>query len=350
MKTRLSLCFAGAFVLLLLALLVTFNQQKPRLMILHSYAEDGVWETAVDNGIRRELARNRKPISTRWHYMSFASEAGKTQWAAAGQNSRNVIDAYAPDVLVAIGEEAQEYVGRHYVNHPNMRLVYAMGEDPDSFGYLQAGNVTGIHEALPLAQIVEVLRHLNRAPLRIRVLGMDDATGQAERQQVQQFSWAPHQLSSVQLVADYAGWQQAVQQAGADADVLLVLSFTGLPLSATDPRAVDTQLLAHWTEYASKAVVVGIRDSFVAGGGALAVVPSPDGLGEQVARQALATLAESHHGGPLPPPQDSIDFQISMRPERLAARKIVLPAIYTQAARASHTLYLRRQDQYRAAR
>ena len=343
MKNRLTLIFAGSFVLLLLALMVAFNHQKPRLMILHSFAEDGPWETAVDGGIRRELARNRQPIATRWHYMSFSSQMGARQWAAASQNSRGVIDAWRPDVLVAIGEEAQDYVGRYYVNRSDLRVVYAMGEEPASFGYPAAPNVTGVREVLPLAQIVEVLRHLDRPGLRIRALGMDDATGQAERQQVQNFAWAPHQLVAVQLVPDYGAWQQAVRAAARDADVLLVLSFHGLPQSAGDARPVDNHVLSDWTERNSKPLPIAVRESYVAGGGALAVVPAPEGIGEQVARKALATLAEARRGGPLPPPEDSVDFQIALRPHRLAARQLTLPTIYTQAARASHTLYLQPQ-------
>lgn len=343
MKNRLTLIFAGCFVLLLLALLIAFNHQKPRLLILHSFAENGTWETAVDSGIRRELARNRQPISTRWHYMSFSSQAGARQWAAASHNSRNVIDAYRPDVLVAIGEEAQDYVGRYYVNRPDLRVVYAMGEDPASFGYPPAHNVTGVREMLPLAQVVEVLGHLQRPGLRIRALGMDDATGQAERQQVQDFAWAPHRLVAVQLVSDYGAWQEAVRAAAADTDVLLILSFSGLPRSAGDPNPVDNRVLADWTERNSKPLAIGVRESFVAGGGALAVVPSPQGIGEQVARKALATLAEARRRGPLPPPEDSADFHIALRPTRLAMRGLTLPTIYIQAARASQTLYLQPQ-------
>jgi ABC-type uncharacterized transport system substrate-binding protein len=351
MRSRLSLFFAAAFVLLLAALLIAFNHHKPRILILQTYAEDGPWETAVDSGIRRELQKSLQPLTTRWHYMSFSGQQGRINWEAAGQNSRQVIDTWQPDVLIAIGEEAQQYVGRHYRGAGDMALVYGIGEDPDSFGYSGAGNVTGVRETLPLAQIVEVLRYVNGGrALRIRALGVDDATGAAERQQVQAFAWAPHQLAGVRLAADYAGWQQAVREAAADADLLLVLSSGGLPRAGGAPGEVPIPELAQWTEQASRVPVIAVRDSYVAGGGALAVVPAPEALGEQLVRQALAVLERRRRGKPLPPPQATVDFQISLRPERLAQRDIALPSIYLQAARASHTLYLPRAEAVRPGR
>src|SRR5690606_16442991 len=91
-----------------------------------------------------------------------------------------------------------------------------------------AANVTGVHEALPLAQIVELLRHVDQAALRIRALGIDDPTGQAEGQQVRNFDWGPHRLLGVDLVDDFEAWRQAVHDAARDTDVLLVLSAGGL--------------------------------------------------------------------------------------------------------------------------
>jgi len=340
MTSRSSLPFAAAFVALLTIFLVAFNHQKPRLLVLQSYSESGAWERAVDSGIQRELTRNLRPLRTRWHYMSFSEESMRINWDTAAQHSRGVIDTWRPDVLVVIGEEAQQYVGRHYLGRTDMRIVYGVGEDPASFGYAGAANVTGVRETLPLEQIVELLRYVKGPALRIRALGVDDPTGRAERQQVEEFDWGPHRLVGVQLVADYPAWQEAVRAAAGDADVLLVLSSKGLPREEGGAQAVNDRELSYWTEHESALPAIGVRDSFVAAGGGLAVVPSPEALGVQLAHQALTVLAGIRRGGPLPPPQNSIDFQISLRPERLAARGIHLPTIYEQAARASHTLYL----------
>ncbi|UHL62595.1 hypothetical protein LSG25_10850 [Paralcaligenes sp. KSB-10] len=338
MKSRLTLLFAGLLVILLFAAMSLFNHDKPRILILHSYTETGQWEQAVNEGINRELAQNRTPISIRWQYMAFTDQTDKIDWSDAAKQAEHVINTYRPNILVPIGEEAQKYVGRNYVNHAGMRIIYATSEHPSHFGYPDAANATGIREVLPLAEINDVLRYLRRQSVRIRVLGMDDETGRAEREQVKDFIWAPNRLVDVQLVPNFDAWKAAVHAANQDADVLIALSFNGLPLSATDAHPVDNKLLSTWTEHESKPLVIGVRVPFVEGGGALAVVPSAEGIGAQIGKRIITLLALKP-GSALPRGSDSQDFLIALRPERLAQRKLSLPAIYTQAARASHTLF-----------
>lgn len=328
-----------AFVLLLLTLLIAFNHSKPRLLVVHSFSEDGRWEGLFDSGVRRALAANREPLAMRWHYMSFTGTDVQTdaEWAAASARARLVIDSWKPDVLLLVGEEAQQWVGHHYVSQDpdGPRVVYATGEDPQRFGYADAANTTGVRELLPLNQIHEVLSELGMRKPRIQALGIADPTGEVEHAQVQAYDWQPGTLLPTRLVSDYAAWQQAVKDAAPHADVLLVLSFTGLPRSASDPQPVDALEVARWTEHHATPLVLGVRESYVQGGGALALAPSADALGEQAGHLALHALPRN----PLPPPETSQDYAVALRPERLAERGYKLHEIYTQAARAAHLLF-----------
>lgn len=339
MKNRAVLVFASLFTVLLFTLLVTFNHQKPRVLIIHSFPESVPWVAEVNTGIERALARNREPLALRWRYMSFSGDMSIAQWAASGRRSRAAIELWEPDVVLVVGEDAQDHVGRYYTVADSPRLVYAMTEDPEIFGYPSAGHITGVHETLPLSQIVELLHHVGGPPLRIRAVGIDDPTGRAEGQQVAGFDWSPHRFVGLDLVSDLGGWQDAVRAAGDDTDVLVVLSFEGLRRAPGAPEAVDRAFIANWTETESRPLAVGVRESFVAGGGAMAVIPSPTGLGEIAARKTLEVLSSIRRGTPLPQPEDSLEFQIALRPERLARRGIALPALYAQAARASQSLY-----------
>ncbi|QEA12410.1 hypothetical protein [Comamonas flocculans] len=327
-----------AFVLLLFALLIAFNHAKPRLLVLHTSSEDGNWEQLFDGGVRRALAGNRQPLAVRWHYMSFsdAEVQSSAEWQAASARARAVVNSWKPDVLLIVGEEAQQWLGYRYVSEDPraQRLVYATGEDPQRFGYPGAANVTGVRELLPLAQIRDLLEVLEGRPLRIQALGMADPTGEVERDQVQAFDWQRHLLAPVQLVDTYAQWQQAVRDADGKADVLLVLSFAGMPRSAGEPGVVDSLEVARWTEANAGPLAISVRERFVQGGGALAIAPSAEGLGEQAGRLALRSL----HDAALPAPQDSEDFAVGVGLQPLARRGYQLPGIYVQAARAAQLL------------
>lgn len=340
MKTprMLVLCLCG-FLLLLSGLLIAFNHAKPRLLVLHSYSESGSWEQRFNQGVQNVLDANRLPIATRWHYMSFGySEVqSDADWMAAGDRARAVIQSWKPDVILIVGEEAQQWLGSRYASQDpkGQRMVYAMSEDPQRFGYVNAANVTGVREMLPLAQVREVLNRLQLHQPRILALGMDDPTGEAESEQVRNFDWAPGKLLPVQQVKDYAAWQQAVTDAADQADVLLILSFAGLPRSATDPGFVDPLEVALWTERHARPLPISLRARFVQGGGALAISPSTSALGEQATRLALLAMP----GQPLPAVQASEDFAVGLRPQRLAERGYQLPDIYVQTARASRLLF-----------
>lgn len=338
-RQRIILGCAACFMLLLFAALAGFNHLKPRLVILHTFSEDGHWEQLFNEGVHRALERNRKPIAVSWHYMNFSDTEAQSdaEWAAAATRARSVISLWQPKVLLIVGEEGQEWVGRHYVStDPNDRgIVYATGEDPQRFGYTADTNVTGVHEILPLAQILEILTQLNTAPLRVQALGIADPTGEFERHQVLAMDWQPHQLLSVKLVDDYEQWRAAVQHAANQADVLLVLSSGGLRRSKSSSMPVSSEELISWTARNSKPLAIGVRESFVKNGGLLTVAPSAEAFGNQAATLALQALAD----GPLPAPRDSLDFVVGMRPAQLAARGYTLPSIYLQAARAVHLLY-----------
>lgn len=340
MKNRLAIICAGLLTVLLLAALVTFNHQKPRMLVLHGFSEEGPWEQAFNRGFEQELSRHLEPLSVRWRYMMFSQYLSPRQWRAASLRSREFIDSWRPDVLVTVGEEAQAFVGRHYAGHETPKIVYSMGEDPELFGYRMAANVTGVHESLPLDQMLDIFKFYNHSgPLRIRALGVDDLTGQAEAQQVQAQDWGAHQLLGVELVKDYVAWQDRVQAMAGQVDVLLVLSTGGLPRAQDQPEDVDPLELSAWTEQHVDFLAIGIRESYVRGGGVLSVVPSPVGLGGRTARHALQVLGRMRTGQALPPAEQSRDFLIAIRPDLARGRGLELPAIYLQSARNSQTLY-----------
>ena len=96
--------------------------------------------------------------------------------------------------------------------------------------------------------------------------------------------------------------------------------------------------MAQWTVRHARPLTLGVRTRFVSDGGALALTPAPDGLGQQSTTLALLALPE--RSARVPAPQLGHDFTVALRPSALAAYGVQLPSIYYQAARAAQQLYL----------
>lgn len=334
---------ATIFVVVLITALIAFNHQKPRLLVLHTYSEEGLWEKSFNRGVDRVLQENRKPLETRWQYMTFTDSDIPTQaeWDASGTRARSVIDRWDPDVMLVVGEEAQDFVGRHYINNQDIKIVYAMGENPDYFGYSTAKNVTGINERLPLAAITELLRIIKDGPVKVRAIGINDATGVAEREQLLSFDWGSNTLLNVSLASDLAQWRNFVQNA-ADADVLLVLSSSGLRADKNKNKMTDTKALIQWTVQNANPMTIGVRENFVAYGGAISIIPSAVGLGAQSTQLVMQLI--TNPDAAIPKPQNNRDFVIALRPSLLNEWDIHLPDIYMQSARTADLIYTRAPD------
>jgi hypothetical protein len=203
-------------------------------------------------------------------------------------------------------------VARHYTvpegsaaqaANPTTRIVYvAIDSQPASYSYDSAANVSGVLERLPLAAMRETLLTLrNGQPARLAVIGLADPTGFAEIQQVQAFDWGPHRLVAAQVLADFAAWQQTIPRLDSLADVLIVLSFAGLPQGGGVAGPTTVEEVASWIETHAKALPIGVDTSFVEGGGGLAISPSPREIGELAMQMSLTWLRDVASGRPAAP-------------------------------------------------
>lgn len=340
----------GLFLLAAMVLLVGFNLTKPRILVLHSGERGNGWDQRIDEGIRSALARNRRPVSVHWHYLGMERFALEEDRQDAAKQARRAIEQIRPHIVLAVDDEAQAYVARHYAvpsgspkaADPVTRIVYAaIDGEPGRYGYEGAANASGVLERLPLAAMRETLLTLrNGQPARVAVIGPDDATGAAQLQQVKAFDWGPHRLVAEQLVPDFAAWKEAVAQLDAQADVLIVLSFGGLPQGGGSSRPVPMKEIATWVEAHAKALPIGVGTSFVESGGGLAIAPSPREMGELAMQMSLAWLRAVANGRPaVPPPVAGAHYRVALRESALKARGLTLPSIYVEAARLDHNRY-----------
>src|SRR5262245_24246797 len=335
---------AGVFLALFAAYIVYQVSQKPRVLILHSYGTDYSWVTQVSEGINRILGD--KPYSIRWHYMDTKRHPDPAFMRRAGQSATDVIEQWQPNVIVTVADNAQELVGRNYVNDPRFAIVYSgMFATPNEYGYDKATNVTGILERWPLGVIRQGIDEIfakkradDSAPLKVRHVGDASETVSFLAKQIGGVDWGPHIEVQTVPAKTLADWQEAIAKANQDADLVLFSLYHTLIRQDTATEVVPPGEVMKWTqEHLEKPNVAGWGFS-VEEGGMMAIGVSALEQGEEAARMVVQII----DGGKKPteiPSESSKQFLIYLRQPQLAKYDVVVPQIFEAFARATNNYY-----------
>lgn len=328
----------GFFVLAIL-----FNAHKPRVLILHSYNPDYAWSRDEDAGIQT-LAKNWNHYSVTRHFMDTNRYPDKDWLRRAGIAARRAIDRIDPDVLIAVDDPAQELAAKHYVDHPRMRIVFAgINASVESYGYLEADNVTGIYEHKPIEAVKELVQALEAGKsdpkVTPRVLYLIDPSLSMSRDRylIDAFDWNPLDYAGSRRVEDFAAWKSVVADlADEGIDYLLVGNYRNLRQSPTDPAIPSPATVMGWTEQNSPVPVIGVNVFNVEDGGAIAVGPSAAEQGIKAAEMTEAILDRGI------PPEDlpflpNRQYIVALSRSALARRGLKLPQVYENFARSTST-------------
>lgn len=340
MKITLEKCMMGLFMVVSLVLFGWYNMSKPSILILHSYDKDYAWVRDINVGLNRVL-NSKYLYQVRWYYMDTKRHPFEDYKTSAGIAARNVIKETRPDVVIALDDDAQQYVARHFNDDPRVKIVFAgVNNDAGDYGFDKASNVTGILERLPLSAVRETLESVGRfktlgRPIQLAYLGDQSESVGGDVKQVRGFNWAPVQLTTIKQVSTWPEWQASVHELGSKADAILLTGYRRLSRSATDPSLVPHKEVVAWTEANSKVPVMSGNGFFTEDGGMLAIGTSPYEQGELAAAKALAIVLEGKPISSLPI-TTSGQFIVTMSGSKMKARNFDLPRVYEAAARTGN--------------
>ncbi|MEO6018085.1 MAG: hypothetical protein ABIP46_12590 [Polaromonas sp.] len=334
MKSGTLAVLTAAALVVVLLLLGTFNLSKPRILVLHSSDRSSTTVGKMDEGIRQTLGKNRQPMTVRWHYLGIDGLPDEDHRQDAAKEGLRTIEQFNPDVVIAVDDEAQEYVMRRFAGQGRPKVVFAaIDHEPGEYGYVGAANVTGVAEALPLAAMRDLLQYVKKGqPVRLAVLSDAGPTGKGRVKQLEAFNWAPHSVVSIHAPADFPAWQAAVKAMDGKADVVVMLSHGSLPRGPGATDAITEAELIRWMESHAVPLPLGTDIEYVQQGGGLSVAPSAKSIGEVAAANALAWLKATPAAQPSLASQNT-RYSIALRTAALRARNIELPSIYLEAAR-----------------
>ena len=89
--------------------------------------------------------------------------------------SKRVIDQFKPNVIIAVDDDAQEYVAKYYNNDPKIKIVFSgVNGTREQYGFDKVNNVTGILERVPVEGLVDTVQLLAGSEKIIKVIHISD--------------------------------------------------------------------------------------------------------------------------------------------------------------------------------
>jgi ABC-type uncharacterized transport system substrate-binding protein len=324
----------GIFLLIFFAFLVVFNINKPRILILHSYATDFPWVRDINIGINRIL--KGKPFLIRWNYLDTKRNPSKEYKDRAGANAIREVKKWKPDVIIAIDDNAQQMVAKDFIDSPSTKIVFTgVNAEPKKYGYDKAGNVTGVLERIPFKAVHEAFMLLNPTGRFVHVCDNSETSGFIQKE-LEEFDWKPLTLVETIMCPTFSDWKKAIALANEKADFLLITHYH--TIMEENGKIMRPKDVLEETLKMTRVPLIGCWDFFVEDGGMLSVSVSPFEQGEEAAKMAVQIL---EHGRPIKdvPMFTSTQFTVSMRGGMLKKFSVQIPIIFEAFARGLNNYY-----------
>ncbi|WDD98067.1 ABC transporter substrate-binding protein [Thalassomonas actiniarum] len=355
------------FFLLLSVCLIWQSLQRPRVLVVQSYANDFSWTREIDNAISRTLAPWHYEV--RHFYMDTKKRSSDKFKKQAARRVKKQIDNWSPDVVIAVDDNAQSLVSGCYVNvealdpaevvklkqrlpalgecyrrHSTMKIVFAgVGAEPKDYGFSGQGHIGGILDPVDAKflslSLQEVKNQLAKEQLKI-IAPVDDSVTSAYNLKHSLRELA-RELKPLAIDIEYpvmvtlADWQQQIQQASRQGDLLLFTLYHTVRCRADKgSRRIAPRDLIRWTLANSKIPAIGTYGFFVEDGGYFALGVSPLEQGSEAAKMAVDYLEL----GILPGEQavrTTHQSIVYMREHRAEKQGFDLPVVYRNFARAT---------------
>ncbi len=331
------------FLIAVLIGMTWYKLEQPRVLVLHSYAPDYAWTRDIDIGLKRQLD-SKRGYKVLWHYMDTKNHPDKEFKRKAGVIARHAIDAFKPNVIIAIDDDAHAYAVKDFAGNSSVAIIFAgINGSIEPYGYDKVGNATGIFERKPLQSMRNAMSEM-RGPggaalgTRIRQLGDQSESVKTDSLEISAFDWSPFKIVDSILVSTFDEWKKAVLEAKNKTDVLLITNYHNIYETAAKHVLVAPVKIIKWTVENSPVPAFGLGGFMAEEGGMFAIGASGIEQGEVAARIAIQVI-----DGKLTPksiaPVMPRQFLVYIRRPLLAKHGITLPPIYEAFARASNNYY-----------
>jgi ABC-type uncharacterized transport system substrate-binding protein len=178
-----SACRPWLVLILLLALFTVggatgeatdFPQQSWKILHIMSYHSPWKWTDGQLAGFKAAL--RDLDIEYKVFQMDTKRRSDEAWRRKVGQEARELIDTWKPDLVYTSDDYAQEYVAKYYLNGKLPFVFSGVNADPSQYGFVGSINITGVLEEEHFVETVKLLKQIVPKAEKIAVIYDDDPT------------------------------------------------------------------------------------------------------------------------------------------------------------------------------
>ncbi len=327
------------------AIFLWVSSNRPSILIINAYSTKTPWVKNINQGIRKIFKEHNFYLSY-YHYMDIKESLDQSDTEEKTQKSLEIIESLKPDYLILVDDITQEKIGRKYINHEKIQIIYCgVKRDPKDYGYDKAKNVTGIHISLPLHILDDLLvfniieKNFSQG-IRLTHLSDNTLNSQEDNQAIKAYKgWNKVALQASRQVTTFQEWKTQINTIKGPRDVIIISNYQNLMRSKDNTKFVSPKEVIQWTIENATVPLIGLYAPFVLLGGHFSIAPSALEQGEKAAK-IVENLIENDVYIDQLTPQQSNGFLIYLRDlPGHKPYKLKVPAVYEAFARAMHHYY-----------
>ncbi len=264
-------------------------EHEGRILLVHSYHAGYPWVDAITRGAR--MALSGRNIEMQTFYMDTKRNTDELFKQKIGQTALDVIEQWAPDVVIAADDNAQVYVAREYATLRGGEVVFCgVNAEPDEYGY-PAENVTGVLERPHFRASIDLVRELVPEVQRIALVSDNSPTSAGALRHMQRQD-VDAQIVLVRTPDTFEQWQSAIRECQESADAIAIYTYHTVKQAGSSVSMEPAQVMS-WTVENTSIPIIGFLNFAVADGALCGHAESGFEHGLKAARMAIKIIDDT---------------------------------------------------------
>lgn len=199
------------------------DESSQKFKILHIMSYHSPWKWTDDQLDGFKVGLNYSNVEYYVFQMDTKRNTSQDWKEQVGQEARDLIDSWEPDLVYANDDNAQEYVTKYYINSSILFVFSAVNNDPSTYGFVGSTNIAGVLEQEHFVESVNLLKEIVPDVKNITVIVDEGSTwpGVISRMQSKLDKLPDINFTSWDTISTFEEYKQKINETQADAIALL---------------------------------------------------------------------------------------------------------------------------------